>query len=84
MTALTPSIQFHTKSFFVFPDQDEKGNVFLNADPTKHVIIESCSELMQYNFLGSTFSADGAIRYIHDSQGQPMVFSIGTDKVPPI
>ncbi|RDW57742.1 hypothetical protein BP5796_12543 [Coleophoma crateriformis] len=82
-TKLCPSRVFQTKA--PFPQRTlpkESAEVAEKAHAQETVRVEVTSELVQYQTPGSIFGTNGrgTLRLIHDSHGQPMAVSVGTDQ----
>jgi hypothetical protein len=82
MSLLTPSVQLPTNAPFPVYIQDESSDQqVLQPSPDEKIIIESCAEFMSFDMPGSKYGTSADFVLLHDLVGQPMVLSIGTDKV---
>jgi hypothetical protein len=82
MSRLTPSVRFKTTAPFpIYVRNKDTGEMALQDSPKRKIIIDSCSELMDYSFPGSKYSTSSNFTLLHDLAGQPMVLSVGSDKV---
>ena len=79
---LTPAVRFATEaSFPTFRKDVGSGQSTLQLDSKETVVIESSAEFFQYDMPGSQYGSRADFVLIHDVDGQPMILSIGTDKV---
>jgi hypothetical protein len=86
---ITPAITVQTDVLFpeLYPEtvSSELEKPYTMAErpsPTQKVTVSICSELMQHTSPVTAFDATEELVLLTDSAGQPMVFSIGNDKVP--
>jgi hypothetical protein len=88
---VTPAIV--TKTDVPFPEQYTAGNVddpqfppVLKTRPssTSNVFVKVCAELVDYSRPVNIFDGTQEIVLLTDDSGQPVLFSIGTDKVRPL
>lgn len=86
--ALMPPERTQTTTPFVevqldLAGDDDVGNDTAKLRPhaTKTITVESTSEVVDYWFPGSRFSATEPLELIHDAAGQPLAFTIGADHV---
>jgi len=79
---LTPAVRLQTRAPFpIFRKNIESGKTELSVDATTPIVIESSAELLDYSIPGSKYGTSGDLLFLHDAEGQPLVISIGTDKV---
>ncbi|EPS34733.1 hypothetical protein PDE_09697 [Penicillium oxalicum 114-2] len=77
---LTTTSRTRTDVPFVEVVDGSNGEPEFQKSVDRKIVIESVSEMMDYDFPGSKFTSNGSIKLIHDSVGQPLIFSIGTDQ----
>jgi len=78
---LTPAVRLQTNAPFPSFCKDEDGKTALSLDPNKKITLESSAEYMHFDMPGSKYGTSADSILLHDLEGQPMVLSIGTDKV---
>jgi len=63
----------------------EAGNVVLGKHETDTIVVESASELVTVSIQTSLFRTrkgdNSALDIVHDANGRPMIFSVGSDGV---
>ena len=88
---LTPPLTFNTNVPFLRPDKvkltNEDGTsregLKLVEDQKQGIVLQSISEFSDYHVKGSFFDSDSQVVLLHDGKGQPMIFTVGTNKVRP-
>ena len=86
---LTPPKTFNTDLPFLRPQKikatNEDGvtveNLKLVEDEKQKIVLQSISEFCDHHVKGSFFDTDSQVVLLHDRNGQPMIFTIGTNKV---
>jgi hypothetical protein len=79
---LTPSVRLQTNAPFPVIQKGAKdGELVVVSDPKAKIVIESSAEYMQYDIPGSKYQSSSNFFLLHDSEGQPLILSIGTDRV---
>jgi hypothetical protein len=79
---LTPAVQLRTNAPFpIFRTEEGSEKPSLRPSPNEKIHIESCAEYMQFDIPGSKYGDSADFILLHDLEGQPMILSIGTDKV---
>lgn len=85
---LTPSTVVRTDLPFPVVDIEASktaDKLVIATHPTEKVVVESASELVDRSVQTSLFRNQGGenspLDIVHDGNGQPMIFSIGSDGV---